>query len=151
EQAIEQARNIDHRRSIDHRAFRRHVVTLASVAAIAAILIAFGPNYLRHGLSALLVWSGTAEAASPYRIEVLPGNAKVPKGGDQTVRAKLVGFTSKDVNLMLHTSSGAPFERLPLVATTDPAAFEGVMFHLEKETEYYVESNGVRSATFSLS
>src|SRR5579862_4144095 len=50
EQAIEQARSIDHRQSLDHRAFRRHIVAFGSVAALAALLIVLGPAYLRHGL-----------------------------------------------------------------------------------------------------
>jgi hypothetical protein len=40
---------------------------------------------------------------------------------------------------------------VPLIASTgDTAAFEGMLFHLDKPTEYYVESNGVRSPKFSL-
>ena len=74
-------------------ALQRHALTLAAVAAAAALLIALGPAYLRHGLSALLDLSRSAEAASPYKIEVQPGNTKVPRGADQTVRAKLVGFS----------------------------------------------------------
>ena len=51
---------------------------------------------------------------------------------------------------MMRTDPKAAFERLPLVAAADPAAFEGMLFHLEKSTEYYVESNGVDSPIFSL-
>ena len=43
-------------------------------------------------MSALLIVSRSAEAASPYQIEVTPGNAKVPRGADQTVKAKLSGL-----------------------------------------------------------
>src|SRR5262249_7988734 len=46
-------------------------------------------------------------------------------------------------------SNGA-FERVPLVASPDPTAFEGMLFHLDAPLEYYVESNGVRSPTFSM-
>ena len=56
-------------------------------------IVALGPAYLRHGLSALLVISRSAEASSPYSIEVKPGNTKVPRGADQAVSAKLVGFS----------------------------------------------------------
>ena len=56
---------------------------------LVALILAFGPAYLRHGLSALLVISRSAEASSPYSIQVTPGNAKVPRGADQTVHAKL--------------------------------------------------------------
>ena len=31
-----------------------------------------------------------------------------------------------------------------------PAAFEGMLFHVEKSSDYYVESNGVRSTTFKM-
>ena len=37
---------------------------------------------------------------------------------------------------------------MPLIASAQPGAFEGMLFHLEKPTEYYVESNGVRSGKF---
>jgi hypothetical protein len=151
EQAVEQVRAIDHRRSSDHRVFQRHVVAIGTIATIAALLIGLGPAYLRHGLSALLVIARSAEASTPYRIDVEPGHAKVPRGGDQSVKARLVGFTSKNVSLMMHTASGAPFERVALVPTSDPAAFEGMLFHLDKQTEYYVESNGVRSSMFTVS
>src|SRR5919108_184119 len=57
-------------------AFR--ILSVAVFVALAALIVAFGPVYLRHGLSALLVISRSAEAASPYRIDVAPGNAKVP-------------------------------------------------------------------------
>src|SRR5206468_3797518 len=58
---------------------------------------------------------------------------------------------------MMRSSPGAPFERVPLIAATAsgdngaPGSFEGMLFHLEKATDYYVESNGVRSAMFTLS
>src|SRR5262249_25145554 len=63
QQAIEQARAIDHRQSTDEVAFRRHAAALVGVAAIAAAVIALGPAYLRHGLSALLIISRSAEAS----------------------------------------------------------------------------------------
>ena len=154
EQAIEQCRALDERRSVDRIAFRRHAATLAGIGAVTIAVVALGPAYLRHGLSALLIISRSAEASSPYRIEVTPGNAKVPRGADQVVRAKLVGFSSRDVGIMMRTPSNgaAALERVPLIQSTggDAAAFEGMLFHLDKPIEYYVESNGVRSPKFSL-
>ena len=151
EQAIEQCRAIDHGRTIERAGVRRHLATLAAVTAAAVLLVILGPAYLRHGLSALLVISRSAEASSPYKIDVRPGNTSVPRGSDQAVSARLVGFKSKEATLMMRTSPGAAFERVPLVPGTDPTAFEGMLFHLDKATEYYVESNGVNSPTFSMS
>jgi hypothetical protein len=150
EQAIEQCRALDHGRAIERTSVQRHAGALAAIAAIAALVVAFGPAYLRHGLSALLVISRSAEASSPYSIEVQPGNTKVPRGADQAVKAKLVGFTSSDVSVMMRVAPNGSFDRVPLIASAQPGAFEGMLFHLEKPTEYYVESNGVRSGTFTL-
>ena len=150
QQAIEQSRAVEHGLAIDRKRLRHLGMTFGTAAVALALLLMLGPAYIRHGLSALLVISRSAEAASPYKIEVLPGNAKVPRGGDQQVRAKLVGFTSKDVSLMMKSGADGQFERMPLVGTADATSFEGIMFHLDKPTEYFIESNGVHSATFSL-
>src|SRR5436309_1439592 len=150
EQAMDQCRALDHGRTIERSSVQRHAATLAAVAAIAALAVTYGPAYLRHGLSALLVISRSAEASSPYSIQVQPGNTKVPRGADQTVKARLIGFTAADVSVMMRTAPGAPFDRVPLIAGAQPGAFEGMLFHLEKPTEYFVESNGVRSGTFTL-
>src|SRR5438477_98229 len=106
--------------------------------------------YIRSGRSALLIVSRSAEAASPYKIEVTPGNTSVPRGGDQSVRAKLKGFASKDVTLLMKSAGAAEYERLPLVASAEADTFEGRMFRLDKDTEYYVDSNGVTSLHYKL-
>ena len=89
EQAIEQSRAVEHGMAIDRGRLRRHVASFAAFAAVAALLIALGPAYLRHGLSALLIFTSSPRAASPYSIVVTPGNKSVPRGGDQAVQAKL--------------------------------------------------------------
>src|SRR5262249_52165196 len=88
--------------------------------------------------------------ASPYHILVQPGDTKVPRGSDQTISAKLQGFSAKDASLMVRTDPRGAFERLALVPGKDPAAFEGMLFHLEKTTEYRVEANGVVSPTYTM-
>ena len=150
EQAIERCRAIDDGLAIEREGLRRHVYVLAGVAALPLLLIVFGPAFIRHGLSALVIFQ-SAEAASPYKIEVLPGSTKIPRGTDQTVKARLMGFTSGDASVMMRSDPAASFERVPLIPGKETGAFEGVLFHLEKTTEYYVESNGVRSPTFSMS
>ena len=136
--------------AVERQGLRRQVLALGAVAAAAALLIVLGPAFIRHGLSALLIISRSAEAASPYHIDVEPGNTKVPRGADQTVKAKLMGFVSPDAALMMRSDPAASFERVPLVRSKDSDGFEGVLFHVEKTTEYFVESNGVRSPAFSM-
>jgi hypothetical protein len=151
DQAITQCRELQQGHAIDRKAVKRHVMMLGAVGVAAALLLILGPAYLRQGMSALLVITRAAEKSSPYSIEVRPGNKKVPRGSDQAVSAQLVGFTSKDATLMTRTSAGAEFERIPLVAGSNPSLYEGMLFHLDKGTDYYVEANGVKSATFTMS
>jgi hypothetical protein len=139
EQAITQCHAIEKGTEVDRAAVRRHVGALAAVAVAAALIVALGPAYLRHGLSALLIISRSAEASSPYSIQVKPGNAKVPRGADQAVSAHLVGFASPEVAVMMRPNASAAFERLPLVPAAEPGSFEGVLFHLDKSVEYLVE------------
>src|SRR5258705_9588687 len=100
-------------------------------------------------MAALLTFQSAA-ASTPYKIEVKPGNTKVPRGADQAVSARLIGFSSSDVTVMMRATPNAAFDRVPLIPGKEPASFEGMLFHLEKPTEYYVESNGVRSEKFTL-
>ena len=103
DQAIEKCRTLEDGLTIERANLRKQAFTLGGIAAAATLLIAFGPAFLRSGMSALLLISRSAEAASPYKIEVTPGNAKFPRGMDQNVRAKLLGFTSPEATLMLRT------------------------------------------------
>src|SRR5687768_320273 len=91
ESAIEKCRTIDEGRGVERTPMRQYAATLAAVAAVAFAIFTFGPAYLRHALSALIAVSNSVEAAAPYRIDVTPGNATVPRGVDQTVIANLAG------------------------------------------------------------
>ncbi|MGE3512520.1 MAG: DUF4175 family protein, partial [Vicinamibacterales bacterium] len=150
EQAIERCRQLEDGMTVERQNMRRQVMALGSVAAAAALIIALGPAFLRHGLSALLIVSRSAEAASPYKIAVTPGNTKIPRGMDQPVTATLDGFTAVDVSVMMRSQGATEFERVPLTPTEDKKGFEGILFHVEKPLEYFVEANGVRSPIFSM-
>src|SRR3954451_20453866 len=150
DQAIEKCRALEDGVAVERSNIRRQFYLLGGIAAVATLLIVFGPAFLRSGMSALLIISRSAEAASPYKIEVTPGNTKIPRGADQNVKAKLLGFSSADATLIMRTDPEGGFERVPLVAGTEAGSFEGMLFHVEKSSDYYVESNGVRSSTFKM-
>jgi hypothetical protein len=130
--------------------------TLARYAAGAVVILLLvfaifgaGPAYLRQGLSALLVISRDVEAAAPYRIEVTPGDVTIPKGADQSVVAKLKGFSANDVTLFIRKGAGTQFEKLPLMAGSS-GSFDGMLFDVVTPTEYFVEAEGVQSKHFSI-
>ena len=99
-------------------------------AVVAVTLVLLGPAVLRNALSAILLVSRSVEASAPYRIEVLPGNATVPKGADQTITAQLQGFEAEDASLMARRSPEGPFEPLPLVRNDD-GKWEGLVFDID--------------------
>ena len=90
----------DAARRVERVPLQRWGGALAGVAVVTAAASLLGPAFIRNAVSALLLVSRDVEAAAPYRIEVTPGNATVPKGADQMVTAKLLGFESEDGNVM---------------------------------------------------
>src|SRR5437763_5403713 len=57
DQAIDRCNALEQNRGVERTALQRHAAALAAIAAAVALLLAFGPAYLRHGLSALLIIS----------------------------------------------------------------------------------------------
>src|SRR5581483_1390158 len=57
---------------------------------------------------------------------------------------------SNDVVLMVKKDGEGKFERMPLVATGDASKFEGMLFNVSKPIQYYVDSDGVKSATYAM-
>ena len=89
-------------------------------------------------------------AASPYAIDVDPGNATVARGGSQPVTARLRGFESDKVELAVRSGPAGEWKRWPMTADGGADGFRFVLFGLDAAAEYYVEASGVRSASFRL-
>ena len=149
ESAVEKIRDVDMGRSVEHRNIQGSSGWLGAAAVVALLLFMFGPAYLRHGVMALLPM-GSAEAASPYLIDVLPGDVTMARGADQEITASLQGFETEDVTLFMRSDSNAPFERLSLIPLEEPGLFEVLLFDVQDTTDYFVEALGVQSGTFTL-
>jgi len=150
ESAIEKCQATDLGRGLERRSLRRSVAVLSAIAIAATAVFIVGPAYLRQGALAVLLPTSGVEAASPYRIDVTPGNATVARGADVTVTAKLSGFSATDVDIFTRSSAGATFDRAAMVATADGGAFETVFFGLRQSMDYFVQSAGVRSQVFTI-
>src|SRR3954453_9462969 len=149
ESAIERCRTIDEGRGVERLPLKRYAGALGAALLIALAVFTLGPSYMRHALSALLVLSRSVEAAAPYRIEVKPGNATVPRGADLAISARLLGFQSDQASLMMRKSKTAALERLPLIRGENDRS-DGTLFDLNAPIEYFVDAVGVRSPVFSL-
>jgi hypothetical protein len=129
---------------------RRAAVAHGAIASVGVLLLVTGPEFLRQGASALLVLSRSAEAASPYAISVQPGDVSVPKGSDQMIVAKLAGFRSNEVAVWMKGEGEEKFSRVPLVQTGEADKHEGMLFDVKSTMSYYVEADGVKSPTFTM-
>jgi hypothetical protein len=149
QQAVERCVTADAARRVEREPLRRSMAALAAVALVTLLVFLLGPAFIRHAASALLLVSRSVEAAAPYRIEVTPGDTTIPRGADQPIAARLVGFAADEASLMVRQPSGGTFQSLPLVRAED-GRHEGMLFDLSEQTEYFVESGGVRSQVFTL-
>jgi uncharacterized protein DUF4175 len=148
EQAIEACVRMNASRRVEEQPLRRYGAALAAVTVIAVAAVLLGPAFIRHALTAMLQIS-SIEAAAPYSIQVTPGNATIPKGADQTVKAKLLGFQSEDATLMVRRTPTAAFEALPLVRNED-GTYEGIIFDVIAPVDYQVVADRVQSAVHTL-
>ena len=150
DQAVEKTRASESVRTVGRSAVRRNSVVLGTLTAVIALLLSVGPEFFRQGASALLVLSRDAEAASPYAIRVEPGDITIPKGADQTVKARLSGFRSADVAMLVKAEGAAEFERMPLLSGANAESYEGMLFDVKTPLEYYIEADGVRSPVYAM-
>src|SRR5690606_2958023 len=149
-QAADRCRQSQAVREVGRTGVRRSGLVLGTLAAVAALLLVVGPEFFRQGASALLVLSRDAEAASPYAISVEPGDVTIPKGADQIVRAQLAGFRSLEVTAYVRPEGAAEYQTVPLVPGGADDVFEGMLFDVAANVEYYVESDGIRSPTYRM-
>jgi hypothetical protein len=113
-------------------------------------LVALGPSWVGQSARLLLTpWHDLA-AAPVYAIDVTPGNATVARGSDFEVSAQLRGFDSDVVELSVRRGATGTWEHLAMGPGSDTTRFTARLFDLGEDTEYYVESNGVRSPPFTL-
>ena len=143
--AIAKVRAIDNGRTIGREVVRRLAMALGAGVVATTLLLIYGPEFLRDGVSALLIITRDAEAAAPFHIGVEPGNARVPRGSDQTIRATLQGFQSNDVQLFFRDDESKEYDSIPLAAAPGGDAYMGILFDLKKPISYYVNYYGVTS------
>lgn len=149
DRAARECRRLRFGAGIERSALRRAGGALAGVLALAAVLFLAGPGFFRHGAPALLFPARAAEAVNPYRVAVQPGDTTISRNSDLRVSAVLHGFDAGDVVLYTEGEGGGGFSAMPMIGD-GAGAFDGLLLNVAEPTRYYVEANGVRSATFAL-
>jgi hypothetical protein len=147
--AILKCQTIDYGRPVERAGLRRASALLAGAAGLGMAVAILSPAFLRHAAPFLFApWS--VRAASPYSIAVDPGHATVPRGGSQTVTARLQGFDAEKVELAVRSAPASEWKRWPMTADEAVHGFRFVLFGLDAAADYFVEASGVRSGTYRL-
>ncbi|HSG09203.1 MAG TPA: DUF4175 family protein [Longimicrobiales bacterium] len=147
--ALDKARAVRNGRRVEQAGLYRFggILTVLAVASVAFALL--GPTHVRTGLSALLLPLRDAESVNPYAVGVAPGDVTIARGTDQLVTAELTGFQASDASVFTRTGPDAPFQRLSMIQADD-GSFEVLLLGVAERTQYFVESNGTRSSTFTI-
>ncbi|MFV2006610.1 MAG: DUF4175 family protein [Longimicrobiales bacterium] len=149
ENALQKARAVKNGARIERRGLYRTSGTLATVSFVAIAVMVLGPAPLRHGASALLNPTVDPSSVNPYSISVTPGDVVIARGSDQMVTANLRGFQSGEVRVYLRAEGTSNFDAMSMLPG-EAADFELLLFGLGESTEYFMESSGIRSATYEI-
>src|SRR5204862_3109119 len=85
-----------------------------------------------------------------YDVVVARGTGSVRNTSDQMVSAQRVGFDARTAMLCGKCAGPSNCEPAPLMPQPSGAGLEFLFAGLPDSVEYYVESNGVRSKTYTL-
>jgi hypothetical protein len=147
ERAIESCTAVNGGRRVEQPRLLRMSGALTGVMLASAAVLLLRPGFLSHGAPFLLrPWS--ADAASPFAIEVEPGSVDLPRGADLQVIARLRNFGADEVTLLMRRGSDGAWERWPMTTTEGSAGYEFLVFNVAEGAEYLVEAAGVRSETY---
>ncbi len=148
ETAVERVQRIEYGRLVERPRLQRFSALLAGVAGLGMLGALLSPAFVRHAAPYLLApWS--VRAASPYTIDIEPGNATIARGSDQVIVARLKGFDADKVELSQKGPDG-DWKRAEMLAGDAAADRRFMLLGVQQPVEYFVESNGVRSAVFKL-
>src|SRR5215470_5857403 len=146
------ARDVSVDEIVPHKRFWQFGGAAAASLALFIAALVFGPKEIKMGFVQILAPGTQAEASNALKLEVKPGTARVPKGSDQKILAKLLNFNAEQVTVFTRKAGASDDQWVGQVM--EPAKnnneFQFFIFNIQDDTEYWVESNGVKSKVFKL-
>src|SRR5215813_2904329 len=123
----------------------------ASLALFIAALV-FGPEEFKKGIERIVAPNSPGVLASALKLDVKPGTARVPKGSDQKILAKLLNFNAEQATVFTRKAGASNDQWVGQMM--EPAnnnnEFQFFIVNIQEDTEYWVESNGCKSEVFKL-
>jgi len=132
------------------RIFRPLIWAVGSVAVI-LLLGLFGPGIFRYGTKVLWVGWAQAKVNPLYQIQVTPGDVTIGRNSDQEVTALPSGFLPQEMRLFVQYEKSADWESTPMLTSSRGGSFHFLLMNVQQKIDYYVEANGVRSPTHTIS
>src|SRR5580698_4766395 len=151
EDALIMACDAEPEQVIDKARFIRFASLGAAAASVLVYLMFWGPGVFGYGTS--LLW-GSYSKDQPikpfYSITVQPGSKTIRRKSDQQISATLGGFTSAHANVWVQYASASKWEEAPMEPLSGNAGFGFLLVRVPEDVQYYVESGGIKSATYKL-
>lgn len=147
EDAKRSASGIDLNKLLDPRQIYLHgALALLSLIVTAGLLL----SLVGGGAAKLYPMLGGPTSASSMTISVVPGNARVPRGSDQKIRAALGGFDSQSATIFIRKLGEDGWKAFQMEPARKAGEFQYVIFNIQDSIAYYIEAGQVRSPEFSL-
>ncbi|HEV2669077.1 MAG TPA: DUF4175 family protein, partial [Blastocatellia bacterium] len=126
----------------------------AAAASLALFITAlvFGPKEIKMGIAQIITPQSDVAASNATKLEVKPGTARVPKGSDQKILAKLLNFNAEQSTVFTRKAGASDDQWVgqQMEPAKNNNEFQFFIFNIQDDTEYWVESNGVKSEVFKL-
>jgi len=138
-------------REVEKAEMRQAAIALAAVTVAGVAFYFLAPAFIQQAFPYLFnPFARSGRAATPYAVSVTPGNHTLARGGDQEIVATLSGFEAPAE--LVTRRGGGEWERSPMIRdeSGESAAYRSLMRSVQDETEYFVESDGIRSEVFRL-
>lgn len=150
EEAVKRCRHVEYGRHIEKPNLQRSAAVGGGVLLAGLLTFLAGPAFVVDSARAMFfpAAAGAAEGAA-VRVDVSPGSVTVPRGADQKVSVRAVGFSPDQAEIVIRSAADTSFQRMPMLVGAS-GAFEITLFDLTEATEYYVQSEGVRSESFRI-
>lgn len=127
-------------------------ILVSSGLVLLFVLLQFhGPRYFQFATLKLYADQWWPQAARLYRIEVSPGDARVRKGSDQTITARLEGFEAEQVQLFFRDPRSGSWKSRPMTVADGGNRYGFSFVDIGEPIGYYVQAANVRSDAYELS
>src|SRR5262249_4244129 len=112
--------------------------------------LVFGPKEITMGVAQLITPQSGVAATNALKFEVKPGTARVPKGSDQKISAKLINFNSEQTTVFTRKAgaSDAQWVGQLMEPAKNNNEFQFFIFNIQDDTEYWVYCKDVKSEVF---